>query len=173
MRSAWVRLSARMSALALSAAVLAAAVLAACSPPAQVMVGLSAREGKPIAVFVACNRSLAILTVYETRPERQPAGSSGPMTWTVRSESPQLVTEIPLFGPPPDGWRVTDSTLVSLDSDALYSAGGTSLRHAVPVDFTQADLASLDPGQVLSVDKRRKVMTRAEFESLATGYCPR
>ena len=156
-----------------------AAILAASSPAPEVMVGLSTRDGRPLVVFVACNRSLAIVNVYEHDPVRQASpdplpSQDGPRTWTVRSESPQLVTEIDLFGEPPLGWHVSEATLTSLDPAVHYSAGGISLRQAIPVEFTVADLANLSRDQVLSADRREaKVMTRAAFEATATGACPR
>lgn len=155
---------------------LTATMLSGCSPAPEPMVALSMANGKPVAIFVACNSSLAILHVYENDPARRPAGGSSSEAtapiWTVRSQAPQLVTEVTLFEAPP-GWEVTESTLTGLDPGVHYSAGGVSLRHAVQVDFTTSDLEALGPDQVFSADRRHTgALARTAFESAAKNLCP-
>jgi hypothetical protein len=127
--------------------------------------------------------------VYQDDENQQPPSQDTPLiTWDVHGKPTTDVVEVTLFGPPPDGWEVEDSTdvtdtdgrvtvriepLTGLKPKVRYAISGSSIRNGIPVTFTTDDFDRVGPDQVLApVDRgRMKVMPRDAFVHRASDSC--
>lgn len=163
--------TARRTAALASVAGLAVVALSACSPPQTGVVGVAAdAQGRPVGVLAVCSGSLntASMVALERPSGDDTTSSTGeptpgptllpspvdPLTW----RSPEPVTDVGI-------WSVTtgepwsSATAPPLRPGVTYSIGAEDVTYrdgdtigrsayAAGVEFTLADVAALQPGQV-------------------------
>ncbi|WP_089006592.1 hypothetical protein [Micromonospora viridifaciens] len=89
----------------------------------------------------------------------------------LRRTGTQVPESMPLFGPPPDGWEVTDDRLTALAADQPY--GLAAYDNARPTVGITADLAGLGPDEVLvgKTPSSYKKVTEREYRKRAKDVC--
>lgn len=150
---------------------------------------LAVHDNRPVGVLVTCHGDFSQLSVYQNDDKDQPSSLDTPLiTWGVNGTPATEVVEVPLFGPVPKGWKLDETRdipaseagltveiepLTELKPGIRYSLGGTSHRHAVPVDFTTADFVRIGPDEVLAPTGREtmKIMSRDAFIRTARDSC--
>jgi hypothetical protein len=153
-----------------------ALALAGCGSAGVPAAGLTVIGGKPTIVFVSCTQRSANVGVYVDKPTDpsqagpRPSDYIGYLDWTVRSSSPERLTEIPLFGAPPPRWIADENAITTLQPGVTYSVTGTGEATALPVRFTVDDLARLNADRVMvgNGPGKSKVVSRKQFED---GAC--
>ncbi|SCG56814.1 hypothetical protein GA0070609_3203 [Micromonospora echinaurantiaca] len=165
--------------------VLLLGLLAGCTPPDQPIVALSVQDGRPVGVLVTCDGAFSQLSVHEDDAYE---GTGTSTRWHISGRPAQEVVEVPLLGPPPQGWDLhgsgetpaaggggTEKTrpLTELRPGASYGLGGRSSGNAITVTFTIADFDRIGPDQVLAPKDYRttRVMTRNDFVRAARKSC--
>jgi hypothetical protein len=162
-------------------------LVTACTPPDEPLVALAVKDGQPVGVLVTCDDSFAQLSVFENDHQDE-AGNRPLIRWRVSGAPAREVVEVALLGQPPQGWEVADAVDISateagIDVDVepltelrpgvTYSVSGSSHRHAIPVDFTLADLPRIGPDEVLAPRGRDSttVVSREAFLRKARDSC--
>lgn len=165
--------------------VLLLGLLAGCTPPDQPIVALSVQDGRPVGVLVTCDGAFSQLSVYE---DGSYEGTGTSTRWHISGTPAQEVVEVPLLGPPPQGWELHGSgetpaaggggpektrPLTELRPGASYGLGGWSSGDAITVPFTIADFDRIGPEQVLAPKDHRttRIMSRNDFLRTARMSC--
>ncbi|SCE79624.1 hypothetical protein GA0074695_1189 [Micromonospora viridifaciens] len=147
--------------------------LAGCTPADRPLIAVRAADGEPAVLLAGCSDfqidSISLLTTSRDvtalvdGPDRE-----------LRRTGTQVPESMPLFGPPPTGWEVTDDRLTALTADQPYGlAAYSNGRPTVPITFTAADLAELGPDEVLvgkTLSSHEKV-TEREYRKRAKNAC--
>ncbi len=147
--------------------------LAGCSPAALPLTAVRAAGGEPVVLLAGCaDFQIDSISLYTTTRDVT-ASVDGPDR-RLRRTGTQVPESMPLFGPPPAGWEVTDDRLTALAADqpyglAAYGDGGKT----VPITFTAADLAELGPDEVLvgKTPSSHKKVTEREYRKRAKNAC--
>jgi hypothetical protein len=147
--------------------------LAACTPGPWPMIAVRSVGGDPVVLLAGCDDfRIDRISVYPTSPD--PTESTDGPRRRIERTGTVVPDSMPLFGPPPAGWTVTDDGLTEPAPGGLYGLGAASgTDDAVPVNFTVEDLAPLGPDEVLvgrSGSGQEKV-TEQEFRRRAGQSC--
>ncbi|MCG5443171.1 hypothetical protein NIE79_000970 [Micromonospora sp. NIE79] len=162
-------------------------LLTACTPPDEPIVALAVQDGRPVGVLVTCDGYDADIRVYENGHQGEP-GKRSLYRWRVDGPPASEVVEVTLLGQPPEGWEVDEPVdfpgpepgvevdvelLTELRPGVSYTVTGSSRRHAIPVDFTLADLQRIGPDQVLAPrgHDSTTVVSRETFLRKARDKC--
>ena len=147
--------------------------LAGCTPAALPLTAVRAAGGEPVILLAGCaDFEIDWISLYTTS-RNVTALVDGPDR-KLRRTGTQVPESMPLFGPPPAGWEVTDDRLTALAADQLYglSAFGDGGK-AVPITFRAADLAGLGPDEVLvgKTPSSHKKVTERDYRKRAKDAC--
>ncbi|MET8121888.1 hypothetical protein [Micromonospora sp. NPDC005189] len=162
-------------------------LLTSCTPPDEPLVALAVQDGQPVGVLFTCDDSFAQFGVFENDHQSE-AGERTLIKWGVSGRPASEVVEVPLFGPPPDGWNVNDivdipaaeagidvdvEPLTELRPGVTYSLSGSGSHYAISVDFTVADFPRIGPDEVLMPRGRdsTKIASREAFVRKARDSC--
>jgi hypothetical protein len=147
--------------------------LTACSPRDLPLTAIRAVDGQPVLLLAGCpDLQIDSVSVYpESVDAPVPDGSP---TRELDRTGPAVPESMPLFGDPPPGWTADDGKLTALAAGQAYGLmARADNRKAVPIVFTDADLAALGPDEVLvgkSPSSHKKV-TEQEFRKQAKKAC--
>jgi hypothetical protein len=163
------------------------AVLTACTPADEPIAALAVQDGEPVGLLYVCRDGFSLLSVYEADPADDVHTS-----WHVVGDATAGVTEIPLLGPLPQGWKPSAALddappsaepsgpavdrsreLEELRPDVRYRLSGRSHRNSLTVNFTTADFDRIGGDQVLAANGRdkMKVVSRETFVRVARASC--
>ena len=168
----------------LTVATLAAVLLSAltaCTPPDEPIAALAVQDGRPVGLLYVCRDGFSQFSVYVNEP------SDGALIdWGVDGDATAGMAEIPLLGPPPEGWQADaapegsgspaatgSGQLTELRPGVRYALSGHSESDSMTVKFTTADFDRIGPDQVLApvTWDKTKVVSRAAFERVARETC--
>jgi hypothetical protein len=173
-------------------ALLAAATLAACSPaPRRIVAVFLDGEAPTIALHPCSGEPVNGIQVRDVTPRPAATGSAAVtanpsrtgsatpdpslLRWDVGSSDTPAPTQLRLLSVPA-GWSVytdEDRLLQEFREDRTYDVSTTVIGD-LGVEFTLADLARLEPGQVWATpsDTRTpRAMSRSEFDAVAADSC--
>lgn len=163
------------------ALILVLGALAGCTPADEPIAALAVRDGQPVGLLYACrDGGYAGLSVYAEDTSDDNLYPS----WGVHGKPRTGLVEIPLFGPPPPGWEVSERSaaspsavdrqqLTELAADVPYTLRADAHRQSIPIGFSTADFPGIGADQVLAAtgQDRTKVVSRAAFLRKARESC--
>ncbi len=177
--------------LAPAVAVLVATMLAACSPAPRRIVAVFLDGEAPTILLQPCSeepvkgiqvRDVTAAPSATAGPTGEASATDTPTTvdvsllrWDISSADRPAPVQLRLLTVP-DGWTLhtdSDRRLREFREDRTYEVS-TSVIGDLGVEFTLADLAALEPGQVWATPgdtRTARAMSRNEFTALAADSC--
>jgi hypothetical protein len=147
--------------------------LSGCIAEDPAMTAVRLVDGQLVVLLARCPDFQFERVSVSARDAGSGSRTTEPMRRSLRRTGAEVPTSLRLFGRPPTGWKVDDDGMTHLEPGQLYGATGSARFDTTPTtEFTLADLARLDPDEVLvGVNFSTKKMTEQKFRDKAQGYC--